>query len=172
MCWAIACTRQGAAEKEANPLRGKDCQPHCWKHCSSEGLPSRSFPLQHLPARAAGVTLNLEKAALGTPSAAGKAVKLARRDVNLLVTQRLIYPVHTMLLWEKLINQVCVILLRASVASGKGWQAGERYQGSTEGSVTSQDPRKEKPTGAEHRSESTVKMGHCCNIHRRRLEPH
>lgn len=63
-------------------------------------------------------------------------------------------------------------LLHALVASGKGWQAGERYRGGTEGSVTSQDPRKEKPTGAEHRSGSAVKMGRCCNIHRRRLEPH
>lgn len=71
---------------------------------NSERLPSHGFPLQHLLALA----LNLVKAALGDPSAAEKAAKLARRDVKLPVTQHLIYPVHAMLLREKLINQGCI----------------------------------------------------------------
>lgn len=37
-----------------------------------------------------------------------------------------------------------VKLLSASVDSGKDWQAGERCQGGTNRSVTSQDARKEK----------------------------
>lgn len=108
MCLAIMFMRQGAAKKGANPLQGRDRWPHCWKHSNGKGLLSHSFPLQHLPALAVSITLNLEKAALGTPSSAGKAAKLACRDVNLPVTQRLIYPIHAMFLREKLINQVCI----------------------------------------------------------------
>ena len=71
---------------------------------NSERRPSCSFLLRHLLALA----LDLVKTAPGAPSAAGKVVKLARRDVNLPVTQRLIYPIHAMPLREKLINQTCV----------------------------------------------------------------
>lgn len=70
-------------------------------------------------------------------------MRLACRGVSLVVTQCLIYPVRAMLLWEKLINQVCIstqlcdlgshmmkVLMRlklcASVASGEGWHAEER----------------------------------------------
>lgn len=73
-----------------------------------QGLPSHSFPHWHLPALAASITLTLEKAAMATPPATGKAERLAPRDVNLLVTQCLIYPTHVMLPQEKLINQVCI----------------------------------------------------------------
>lgn len=50
-----------------------------------------------------------------------------------------------------------VELLHALVASGKSCQGGETYQSGSKGSVTFQDPEKDKPTRAEHGSGSAVK---------------